>query len=110
MTIILIWKLPICHCVPSAWCSEQHLRAGKISKGRSASFLPPRLSTVQHLSDCCFDVLVLFYYYYSFIFWLRWVFAVACRLSAVAESGGFSLADVHRLCIGRASLAVECRL
>ena len=33
-----------------------------------------------------------------------------CRLSVVAESGGSSLADVHRLLIVRASLAVEHRL
>ena len=33
-----------------------------------------------------------------------------CRLSVVAESGDSSLADVHRLLIVRASLAVEHRL
>ena len=32
-----------------------------------------------------------------------------CRLSVVAESGGSSLADVHRLLIVRASLAVANR-
>ena len=40
-------------------------------------------------------------------FWLLWVFVVACKLSVVVESGGYSLAVVHGLLIVVISLAVE---
>ena len=35
-------------------------------------------------------VLVSFHFIYLFIFWLRWVFVAAHRLSLVAASGGYS--------------------
>ena len=37
-------------------------------------------------------------------FWLHWVLVATCRLSLVAESGGYSLVVVHWLLIVVASL------
>ena len=51
------------------------------------------------------------YYIYTFfkknLFWLHWVFVAALRLSLVAVSEGYSLAEVHRLLIAVASLVAE---
>ena len=43
-------------------------------------------------------------------FWLRWIFVAARRLSLVAASGGYDVAEVHGFLIAVASLAVDHRL
>ena len=51
------------------------------------------------------------YYIYTFfffnLFWLHWVFVAPLRLSLVAVSGGYALAEVHRLLTAVASLVAE---
>ena len=42
-----------------------------------------------------------------YVFWMCWVFVAAGGLFLVTASGGYSLAVVHRLLIGVASLVEE---
>ena len=41
------------------------------------------------------------------VYWLHWVFVVACRLSLVASSRGCSLVSVHGFLIAVVSLVAE---
>ena len=49
----------------------------------------------------------LFFYYFLFIYWLRWVFIAACGLSLVVANGGLLFIAVRGLLIAVASLVVE---
>ena len=44
---------------------------------------------------------------YWFYFWLHWVFVVACGLSLIRESGGYSPVEVCELPIAVVSLVAE---
>ena len=46
--------------------------------------------TLLQIRIFCNHVSHVYFIFLVFIFWLLWVFVAACRLSVVAESGGFS--------------------
>ena len=50
------------------------------------------------------------FFFNRLIFWLRWVFIAADRLSLVADSRGYSLDALCRLLIVVASLVAACGL
>ena len=51
--------------------------------------------------------LIIFFLTASVYFWMLWVFTATQGLSLIVESGGYSLAVVHRLLVEVASFGAE---
>ena len=76
-------------------CSDLHTHDPLLHGQPSVSALPPAWNILTIvpcvLTVCLFIYLLTYLLTYLLIFWLRWVFIAARRLSLVAASGGYSL-------------------